>query len=212
MISSQNSSISTGYWRLGALIGDYATLAIMGVATITQLLSMFGIAASVNMMVWMWGVMVGGGIVSMVVGAMWMWAYRAAMSDLSSDSTTNAATTISADGTAAALMASSIEMDMVKAMAHEASATLTAWEYMESWMKAQYHALTPEQQAEWDMKEKDESDWSDMEEHHDGDHEEMEMSGDDEMSMESEEETVEEEMFTDEDLAEMGLDEEDLAS
>merc|ERR1719194_360141 len=90
-----------------------------------------------------------GGLVSMIVGAMWMWAYRTGMSDLTGDSTTNAASTIGTQGSNAYAYTSAIEMDMVKAMDHEASATLTAWEYMESWMKAQYHAMTPEEQAMW---------------------------------------------------------------
>ena len=161
MISTQR--MKRDYWRLGALIGDYATLAIMGAATITQLLSMFADFGSINVMVWHYGVMMAGGLVSMIVGAMWMWAYRTAMSDLTGDSTTNAASTIGTQGTNAYAYASAIEMDMVKAMAHEASATLTAWEYMESWMKAQYHAMTPEEQEAWSMKGGDKSDSSDME-------------------------------------------------
>ena len=147
MINTQR--MKRDYWRLGALIGDYATLAIMGTATITQLLSMFAAFGSINMMVWHYGVMMAGGLVSMIVGAMWMWAYRTGMSDLTGDSTTNAASTIGTQGSNAYAYTSAIEMDMVKAMAHEASATLTAWEYMESWMKAQYHAMTPEEQAMW---------------------------------------------------------------
>ena len=161
MINTQR--MKRDYWRLGALIGDYATLAIMGTATITQLLSMFAAFGSINMMVWHYGVMMAGGLVSMIVGAMWMWAYRTGMSDLTSDSTTNAASTIGTQGSNAYAYTSAIEMDMVKAMAHEASATLTAWEYMESWMKAQFHAMTPEEQEAWMMKDGDKSDSSDME-------------------------------------------------
>ena len=161
MINTQR--MKRDYWRLGALIGDYATLAIMGTATITQLLSMFAAFGSINMMVWHYGVMMAGGLVSMIVGAMWMWAYRTGMSDLTGDSTTNAASTIGTQGSNAYAYTSAIEMDMVKAMAHEASATLTAWEYMESWMKAQFHAMTPEEQEAWMMKDGDKSDSSDME-------------------------------------------------
>ena len=67
-------ALSTNYWELLNMAGNYFTIAWMGAATITQLLSMLGIAAEINVMVWMYG-----GIVSMVVsfiaGIVGMYAY-----------------------------------------------------------------------------------------------------------------------------------------
>ena len=37
-------------------------MVIFGIATITQLLSIFGLFADINMLVWFWGVGVGGGL------------------------------------------------------------------------------------------------------------------------------------------------------
>merc|ERR1712150_267710 len=142
-----NGDFETGWGRLGSLIGDW---------------SMFGIAASVNMMVWGWGVMLGGGILSMVVMVMWLMAYRLAMSAWAADSDTNSGTTQQAAGTLAENMANAIEWDMLKMMAHDASATLCSWEYGEDWMKAQFMALSPEEQMAW--KEEHEGDMK-----HDGD-------------------------------------------
>merc|ERR1712110_988129 len=43
-------------------------------------------------------------------------------------------------------MSMAIEKDMLMAMLHEASATMAIWEYGEAWMKAQYMAMTEEEQ------------------------------------------------------------------
>jgi hypothetical protein len=50
---------SVNYFTLGNLISGYGTMAIFGVATITQLLSNFGILADINLMVWVYGVFMG---------------------------------------------------------------------------------------------------------------------------------------------------------
>merc|ERR1712224_382844 len=124
----------------------------MGTAFLTQLLSMFGIGAAINMMVWGWGVMFGGSIVSMVVAALWLWAYKNAMGVWKDDSDTNAATTQGADGDLAQDLTEAIEWDMMKMMVHEAAATLTAMEYHKTWAKAQWYALSPEEQVMWAAK------------------------------------------------------------
>ena len=55
-------ALTTNYWELLNMLWNYFTIGWMGIATITQLLSMLGIAAEINLMVWMYG-----GIVNMVV-------------------------------------------------------------------------------------------------------------------------------------------------
>merc|ERR1712187_817985 len=69
------------------------------------------------------------------------------MKDLTADSDANATTTIQTMGSNSSTYATAIEMDMLKAMVHEATATLTAWEHGEAWWKAQYMKMTPDQQA-----------------------------------------------------------------
>merc|ERR1712051_560963 len=66
--------LGTNWWKLANQIGGYATMAIGSVMTVTQLLSMFGIAADVNLMVWMYGGMAGS-IVSMIAHGMLFRAY-----------------------------------------------------------------------------------------------------------------------------------------
>ena len=77
----------TNYWKLLNMHWNYFTIGWMGIATITQLLSMLGIAAEINLMVWMYG-----GIVNMVVsfisGLVAMYAYDAYWS-VAEDSTSS---------------------------------------------------------------------------------------------------------------------------
>jgi len=168
-------------------------LGIYGTAFLTQLLSMFGIAAAINMMVWGYGVMLVGNIGTMIVTIMWMLSYRQALKLQTDDSTTNAASTVGAGGLRGAALQSAIEMDMVKMMVKETGDKLTLWEHHEQWMKAQFYALTAAEQEAW-MEEMDEKkgewsdDWSDKEEHHDMDHDDMDHE---EMSAESAEEATE---------------------
>lgn len=49
----------TNYMKIADMIMDYGALSIWGVAFITQILSMAGILADINMMVWDFGVMYG---------------------------------------------------------------------------------------------------------------------------------------------------------
>merc|ERR1712110_957785 len=164
-----NGDFETGWWRLGSLIGDWSMLAIMGTAFLTQLLSMF-------------------------VMAMWLMAYRLAMSAWAADSDTNSGTTQQAAGTLAENMANAIEWDMLKMMAHDAAATLVAWENAEMWMHAQFMALSPEEQMAWKMEHGDDmkGEWSSDDEKM---HDDMDkMSGEEETAAEesaaSEEETA----------------------
>ena len=64
----------TNLTKLSRDIGGYAGLAFWSVASITQILSIFGIAADINMMVWMYGGMVGG-LVGLVAHFIAMYAY-----------------------------------------------------------------------------------------------------------------------------------------
>merc|ERR1712051_91960 len=56
------------------VMGNYTMLSLGSILSIFQILSMFGIANELNMMVWMWTGMIAM-VVSMAGGAMSFWAY-----------------------------------------------------------------------------------------------------------------------------------------
>ena len=58
------------------MLWNYFTIGWMGIATITQLLSMLGIAAEINLMVWMYGGVVNM-VVSFISGLVAIYAYDA---------------------------------------------------------------------------------------------------------------------------------------
>lgn len=60
--------------KLSRDIGGYAGLAFWSVASLTQILSIFGVAADINMMVWMYGGAIGG-VVGLVAHFIAMYAY-----------------------------------------------------------------------------------------------------------------------------------------
>jgi len=61
---------STNYWELGTLIADFGMLGIFGVAFVTEILATFGIAPELNVMVWAFGVGLGGLIVGLTYNIM----------------------------------------------------------------------------------------------------------------------------------------------
>lgn len=64
--------IDTMYNMQAEAVLAYGSLAIMGTAMITQLLSILGMAVGINQMVWWYGVMLGGSIVHGIAGLIWM--------------------------------------------------------------------------------------------------------------------------------------------
>ena len=80
-------ALTTNYWELLNMLWNYFTIGWMGIATITQLLSMLGIAAEINLMVWMYGGVVNM-VVSFISGLVAMYAYDAYWS-VSEDSTSS---------------------------------------------------------------------------------------------------------------------------
>ena len=78
---------SCNYWEYLNMLWNYFTIGWMGIATITQLLSMLGIAAEINLMVWMYGGVVNM-VVSFISGLVAMYAYDAYW-QVSEDSTSS---------------------------------------------------------------------------------------------------------------------------
>jgi len=56
------ADLGTNYWELANMFNNYAGLAIFGVAFLTQAISFFGILNDINVMVWTYGVGMGGTI------------------------------------------------------------------------------------------------------------------------------------------------------
>lgn len=133
-----SDDLESANWETGSLIYTWGMFAIHAVAAITQLLSIFGIAAGINMMVWHYGVMLGGAITNMVAGVFYFMAYNNA-ANLLADNIEEVV-----GGYAAALM-SYIRMDMIKMVASETGAMLTLMESLEMWMVAQWWALPEEE-------------------------------------------------------------------
>lgn len=73
LIGEQLTSGNT--WKWANLLQDYSMLALGGIAFITQLLSMFGIANEINLLVWMWGLGFVGMLVEAVAGLMMFYGY-----------------------------------------------------------------------------------------------------------------------------------------
>ena len=133
---------------------DYFTMVFMGIASITQLLSMLGIAAEINLMVWMYG-----GMVDMVVSLIWglvaMYAVDAYWSDSEETTSSTAATSATALGM--------LEDDMTNMVALETGAAVGLYIHHKGWMMGQWNALSDEaKEMIWEDAEEKEDDEMDM--------------------------------------------------
>lgn len=132
---SYDTVSDTNWWKYANLVGSYAGLTLGSVAFITQVLSIFGIAAEINIMVWMYGVSLGGLIIGMITGALRLWAYEQAWS--SAEDGTNGASSI----------AYNIRQEMVEVSAMSSSSTLALWTEAANWWAAQMMALPQDKEA-----------------------------------------------------------------
>ena len=69
-------ALSTNWWQHLNTAWNLFTIGFMGTATVTQLLSMLGIAAEVNVMVWMYGSLINTGF-GLLTGLIAAYAYDA---------------------------------------------------------------------------------------------------------------------------------------
>ena len=81
--------IGTNFWKLGYKISAYAGLSLMAIAALSQLLSIFGVAVSTNIMYWTVILPGIGGLAELVVGVMYWLSYDRAFS-LATDNTQTA--------------------------------------------------------------------------------------------------------------------------
>ena len=117
----------TNWFEIGDLIQNYANLSLFGIAFVTQLLALFGIASGINALVWMWGIMLAGGLANGVAGFMKFLAY-----DNCWDKT---------DG-----CQSLVKNDMVMQTAMETSVSLALYMQGENWMWGVWEGMTQEEQ------------------------------------------------------------------
>lgn len=136
---SAGDALSQNYWQLLNNVWNFFTIGFMGIATITQLLSMLGLFAEINVMVWMYGGMLDM-VISLVTSLVAMYAYDAYWSE------SQASTSNSAD---AATALSNLESDMLAMTAYSTAAGVNLWMHSEAWMMAQFMALPEETQEKW---------------------------------------------------------------
>ncbi len=117
----------TNWFEIGDLIQNYANLSLFGIAFVTQLLALFGIATGINAMVWMWGIMLAGGLANGVAGFMKFLAYDNCWDK-------------------AASCQSLVKQDMVMATAMDTSVSLALFMQGENWMWGVWEGMTQEEQ------------------------------------------------------------------
>lgn len=157
---------STNYWEYANMISSYYFLAAFGIAFITQLLSMFGIANEVNLYVWM-GLLGGlGGLVEMVSGLLLWYAYdEAHVMYYEDDSTT-------AEVTAAAVVMGAIKEEMMMGAIESLGIEFALNETGKDWAEYQMKAAGYEGKGKGGRKGED---WSDCSEDDEECMEKMEM-------------------------------------
>ena len=133
---------------------DAFSMVFMGIASITQLLSMLGIAAEINLMVWMYGGMVDM-VVSLIWGLVYMYAVDAYWSDADDSTSATQATSATALGM--------LESDMTNMVALETGAAVGLYIHHKGWMMGQWNALSDEaKEMIWEEHEEKEDDEMDM--------------------------------------------------
>lgn len=74
----EHVSYGTNWFKWANDLHDWAALVIGSIAFISQLLSMFGVLTSVNVMIWMYGVRMGGMLFMAFSSALRFWAMEMA--------------------------------------------------------------------------------------------------------------------------------------
>jgi len=93
-----DANSGTQWFELGNKMINFTNLAVFGLASITSLLALFGIAPAINYMVWFWGVMVLGGGANFIGEIFYLIGMDNAYSDFSYEGTDVAKLTKAATG------------------------------------------------------------------------------------------------------------------
>jgi len=131
------------YWKYANQLGSYSALTIGSAAFVFQILSIFGIAVELNLLVWMWGFGAAGMSLAMASNALRYYAYDLAWV-AQEDSNASAAG-----------MPAEIRAEMVEISAMETSMGLTIWLESRNWWAAQMMALPEDKRDEYMMKNED---------------------------------------------------------
>ena len=92
--SNGDTAMDTNWWKLASQTMNYVSLGVWGLAALTQLFSVLGFAADINLLVWMYVVFLLGGLATGLTGAFYSLAYDKAYEE--SNDTSNSASVISA--------------------------------------------------------------------------------------------------------------------
>ena len=84
------ASLTGNLWKYADMLNNYSKIAIFGVALITQILSMAGLFASINMLVWSYGVFVTYFSITIVYTLMMGYTYQMAADDYGTNNDANA--------------------------------------------------------------------------------------------------------------------------
>lgn len=141
-----SASPGTNYWQYACQLASYSSLAFWMIASITSLLAINGIAADINMMVWMQGG-AATAVLSLISHVLQMLAYDTVFTAYSQDNSGGDAT-IGGYITAATTIKGEMELDMVKASAKEALTLATLYEEGSNWMAANMMAMAGEKKEE----------------------------------------------------------------
>lgn len=147
--------MSTNVWKYAGELHHYSHFGIMGLLTVTQILSMFGIAGEVNIMAWMYMEMLEM-VLGLVIKLMRMYVYESAYSTAKTGSTASAA-----NQTKAASVQSAVMGEMTETLIEHTASHLTLHVEHENWMHGQVMMLPEEAQEKY-------MEHSDSEDEHDG--------------------------------------------
>ena len=157
----QDGELGNPLYKWAAMIHTYTGTVIGTTMFVTQLLSMIGIAAGVNMMVWGYGMMAMG-LIGFICNTMtffqhWFTWMMVSEEDLSDN--TYAEVGADDDLVAGYALIEEIEWEWFKVGAQATMGMLTWWAYGEAWAIAQWFALPEEERmAAWESMEEEKDD------------------------------------------------------
>ena len=135
-----DTATTTNYWLLLDNLANYPAILIHLVLTITQALSMAGIAVEVNMMAWHYG-----GMLDMVLGSIYFFGLLFAYQQYH-DKEENGNATEMAD---AELALSMLEMRSYMMTAWSTHTYVMLYRHYKDWMEAQWNALPEETKGKY---------------------------------------------------------------
>lgn len=137
--SGIGATASTPYWMYGGELARYTMLSFFSVASVTQILSCFGVAPDVNMMVWMYGGMASS-VLGLVAHGLLMYSYDLANTALGSMD--------AGEKAAAEAVIDALELDFIAGAAHETLVGIELYEQGANWMAAQMMMMGKDKKEE----------------------------------------------------------------